>query len=169
MKIDIKDLKEPVTSFKFEETSEQLGFDSKEIALTGTVKCEVEIHNLEYRFRVIGKIKATVAFDCGRCLKGFKTKLNPEFDLVYVKDGADKEGEIKRDEVDELVLEGDILDLDEDVRQTLLLELPLSPACKESCKGLCSYCGADLNKKKCKCKGPVKNNPFSQIKLKGGK
>ena len=169
LKINIKDLIDPVTEVVFEETAEELGFDKKEITLVGPVKCEAEIFNLEFRFRVKGKLAATIDLECGRCLKKIKQKLQPKFDLVYVKDGVNEEGELEGAEVDELVLEGNSLDLDEDVRQTLLLELPMAPVCKESCKGLCSSCGADLNKKKCDCKGPVKNNPFSQIKLKGEK
>ena len=30
----------------------------------------------------------------------------------------------------------------------------MNPLCKEECKGLCPVCGADLNKKKCRCKRP---------------
>ncbi len=169
LKINIKDLAGPVTEVAFEEAAKELGFSGKELVIEGLVECRATIYNLGFRFRVKGELTATIVLECSRCLKTIKKKLQPEFDLVYVKDGVNEEGELGPAEVDELVLEGDILDLDEDMRQTILLELPMNPVCKESCKGLCSYCGADLNKKKCNCKGPVKNNPFGQIKLKGEK
>ena len=46
------------------------------------------------------------------------------------------------------------IDLTEMVRQELILHFPLIPLCSKSCKGLCSSCGKNLNKAKCKCKKP---------------
>lgn len=31
------------------------------------------------------------------------------------------------------------------VREYLLIEMPISPTCKEDCKGLCTFCGENLN------------------------
>ena len=44
-----------------------------------------------------------------------------------------------------------VVDLADDVRQTVLLAVPLKLLCKEECKGLCPRCGADLNKESCTC------------------
>ena len=46
------------------------------------------------------------------------------------------------------------VDISGDVRDELLIELPMNPLCKEACKGLCPVCGTDLNKKRCRCKMP---------------
>ena len=43
-------------------------------------------------------------------------------------------------------------DLTDDIRETLLLSMPIRIKCKEDCKGLCCSCGANLNKEKCSCK-----------------
>jgi hypothetical protein len=45
---------------------------------------------------------------------------------------------------DGYLLDGDLLDLEPAVRDALVLELPLSPLCDESCPGLCSRCGVRL-------------------------
>jgi uncharacterized protein len=44
-----------------------------------------------------------------------------------------------------------MIDLADDVRQTVVLAVPLKLLCKEECKGLCPRCGADLNKELCIC------------------
>ena len=49
-------------------------------------------------------------------------------------------------------------DLTDDIRETLLLSMPIRIKCKEDCKGLCCSCGANLNTEKCSCR-----------KAKGGK
>jgi len=47
------------------------------------------------------------------------------------------------DEVSHLV--GDMLDLEPVVRDGLVLALPLSPLCREDCRGLCAGCGVALD------------------------
>lgn len=47
------------------------------------------------------------------------------------------------------------LDLDELVREDILLALPLSFLCKEDCKGLCIMCGCNQNTEPCSCKKPI--------------
>jgi uncharacterized protein len=51
--------------------------------------------------------------------------------------------------------DGRTLDLGEGVRETLLVELPMAPHCREDCKGLCPHCGANLNNGPCACGDPA--------------
>ncbi len=43
------------------------------------------------------------------------------------------------------------IDMDEDLRQEIILNLPMRVLCGGQCKGICSKCGINLNEKKCKC------------------
>ncbi|MBM3211747.1 DUF177 domain-containing protein, partial [Candidatus Poribacteria bacterium] len=47
---------------------------------------------------------------------------------------------------------GDCIELSDDFRESLLLELPIRILCSENCKGLCPKCGQNLNDGKCDCK-----------------
>ncbi|MEG1778901.1 MAG: DUF177 domain-containing protein, partial [Oscillospiraceae bacterium] len=53
-----------------------------------------------------------------------------------------------------IVLDDGILDLDELATSDIILELPIKNICSKGCKGLCPYCGANLNEKSCNCKAP---------------
>lgn len=44
------------------------------------------------------------------------------------------------------------VELDEDIRQEVILSLPQRILCREDCRGICHVCGADLNKETCHCK-----------------
>ena len=44
------------------------------------------------------------------------------------------------------------VELDEDIRQEVLLNLPPRVLCKEDCQGICPGCGADLNNEQCTCR-----------------
>ena len=84
---------------------------------------------------------------CGRCLEEFKGKLcAPEICLFY----------------EELV--GAELDISGDIRDALVLEIPINCICRDDCAGLCHICGGNLNKKKCNCKEPEdEDSPWSKL------
>jgi len=43
------------------------------------------------------------------------------------------------------------IDITEDIRETVLLAIPIKLLCKHDCKGLCPHCGANLNVESCTC------------------
>lgn len=45
--------------------------------------------------------------------------------------------------------------IDELIREDILLSLPTKILCRDDCEGLCPYCGTDLNKSKCNCQKPI--------------
>jgi len=49
------------------------------------------------------------------------------------------------------VFEGDEIDLLPEIGEQVALTVPLKPLCSETCKGLCPFCGADLNTTACGC------------------
>jgi uncharacterized protein len=45
----------------------------------------------------------------------------------------------------------DSVDVSEELREDILISLPVKFVCDEECAGLCLVCGENLNKKKCAC------------------
>ncbi|MBP1582465.1 MAG: DUF177 domain-containing protein [Victivallales bacterium] len=66
---------------------------------------------------------------------------------------------------------GKPLDLTDDVREDILLSLPLKFLCQEDCRGLCPHCGQNLNEGTCSCQEldqeisaeEQEENPWSQL------
>lgn len=92
-----------------------------------------------------GNLTSEIEHICGRCLKKINEKVDVPFHLIY--DTAGKE------EIDTLP----------DLRETLLLEHPLSFVCSESCKGLCPHCGIDLNQEKCECASKFHSQSLQEL------
>ena len=44
-------------------------------------------------------------------------------------------------EDDELMMDGDIMDLEPPIRDAIVLDLPINPLCSDDCPGLCPECG----------------------------
>jgi uncharacterized protein len=57
-----------------------------------------------------------------------------------------------------------VIDLADDVRQTLLLAFPLKNVCREECRGLCSRCGKNLNEGSCDCKETLVDGRWDKLK-----
>jgi uncharacterized protein len=153
-------LNEGQNEFTVKESPEELGLDQKDYKIKGKVNAEVSVNNFVHRLEVNGNVKADVLLECSRCLKEFVYKINANYDLIYSRGIELKQGEIKKEEFDEFALVGDCLDLSEDIRQTVLLEIPLKPVCKETCKGIESK----GNKIQIEEEGSGKIMPFSNLK-----
>lgn len=66
-------------------------------------------------------------------------------------------------------LEGDVLpppgavDLLDVLRESVWLSWNQVAVCSETCKGLCSRCGEDLNRGACRCSGVDDDHPFAAL------
>ncbi len=47
---------------------------------------------------------------------------------------------------------GNEIDLGDEIRDELLLAMPINPLCQEGCRGLCEVCGGNRNLSACDCK-----------------
>ena len=104
---------------------------------------------------VLGDLKTSAELMCDRCLEPTVAELSLHIEeeyypLVDISTGRSIELYIDR-EVETMIDESHIVDLQEVLRQDLLLALPMHPICHPRCAGLCRHCGQDLNKGACGC------------------
>ena len=81
--------------------------------------------------------------ECVRCLTEFAQLLHTTFSELYAFDQR------STTETGLILPEDGNIDLEPLVREYLLIEFPISPLCREECKGLCSFCGQNLNEELC--------------------
>jgi uncharacterized protein len=113
-------------------------------------------------YRVIGTVRTKLELECGRCLEAFPLPIDAAFELRYVPQShdaaAEAEREITEDDLTTAFYSEGMLDLVDLMREQCQLALPMKPLCAQSCRGLCSVCGANLNRTDCDCK-PVWEDP----------
>jgi uncharacterized protein len=93
---------------------------------------------------------------CARCVEPVAVPLTGEFDLLFRPENADAEaGEraITEDETEIGYYGKSGLELEDVVREQVLLSLPGRTLCTPDCKGLCAHCGQNLNVMQCGCAG----------------
>jgi uncharacterized protein len=99
-------------------------FDGRQIVVRGTV-CTIGV------------------YACSRCLTPVSVERREDLTERYVSETDDSN--------DAVLYDGDYIDLQEAVRETLILSEPLRVLCRPDCKGLCPHCGANLNDGPCGC------------------
>jgi uncharacterized protein len=107
---------------------------------------------------VNGHVDTRAKVECDRCLKPIELPVNADFSLEYIT-GADyassQAAELTEAQMSVSVFDGEAIDVDEIVKEQILLTVPTRMLCREDCKGICPQCGADRNTGECSC---VTNN-----------
>jgi uncharacterized protein len=114
--------------------------------------CEIE--RSDFRTNIVGRIAAQLDIDCTRCLVPVNVPLEFAFDVEFVDAahfGSSGEHEIDAKDLSTDALLSEQLDLNNLIREQILLNLPEQVFCNEDCKGLCEICGTNRNSKDCNC------------------
>jgi uncharacterized protein len=117
----------------------------------------VKIRFLKFGDRVLveGEAEMTASLSCSRCLVEYSYPLHVSFRDEYlpeVKDAKGGEHRLSGNELDVGYYINDEIDIEDIIKEQMLLVIPIKRLCKDACKGLCPECGQNLNTGSCKCK-----------------
>jgi uncharacterized protein len=101
-----------------------------------------------------GHLKTQMKIACDRCLESAVLPVEADFSLVYRPASASPEHSevvLHGTEVEIDFYEGEGLELDDVLREQVLLLLPMQRVCREDCKGICPVCGQNRNLVECLC------------------
>jgi uncharacterized protein len=105
--------------------------------------------------RIRGRYAVEMRAQCDRCLGAARFPLAASFDLFYrpMREIArEEEVEIDEGETEIGFYEGDGLELEDILREQVLLALPMQRVCSDQCKGICPVCGRNRNENACDCR-----------------
>ena len=154
MRIELDKLEQKGNRFAHVYEPEEIVLDEEYARLTSRAEVSGRVSRSGREVRLRGRINAGAEVDCGRCLKTVAIPVETEFDVTYVPVEDYKSSEVAELQEEDLrlsVFDGETIDLDELVREQVLLALPARALCGEECKGLCPTCGADRNSNPCAC------------------
>ncbi|MFH1144475.1 MAG: DUF177 domain-containing protein [Candidatus Eisenbacteria bacterium] len=119
-----------------------------EAEFLGPVEIELELIRADEQLQVRGTARVSTRQRCARCLEPVERPLTTGLEIV-----ARRRSERDGDEPAEgLILhDGEQIQLANEVRELILLSIPLAPVCRAECRGLCPQCGANLNAGPCAC------------------
>ncbi len=143
----------------FNNVGEKLSFDyeldlsSMEINTVYPFAAPVKVCGSVYNRAGVVQLEATADFvysaPCDRCAQPTAVDLSIPVEHCLVTS-------LNNEDNDELILIDDFrFNLDELITEDILLDLPTRHLCKEDCKGVCQYCGKNLNHDSCSCSAPL--------------
>jgi len=107
------------------------------------LELEVQLEGVAEGVLVTATVTGPLAGECARCLEPFTAALRVRFQELFVPAESGQDSEADAEDIYRLDGSG-LLDLEPALRDAVVLELPLSPLCEESCPGLCAECGVRL-------------------------
>jgi len=174
MFIKIKDLE--LRKLEFDETvapgALDLGEDLKlKVPMRASGRAELVKENRGARLvvediRLVGKLSAQVESRCARCLEPVENTVTEEFDLIFRPQGIDARGDeasISRAETETGYYQGEGLQLEDALKEQVLLALPAKQVCSQDCKGFCPHCGRNLNTESCDCAGAASDPRWTAL------
>ncbi|MDH3329401.1 MAG: DUF177 domain-containing protein [Desulfobulbaceae bacterium] len=122
----------------------------------------------ESKIEVRGKLKASLLLACDRCLEDYTYKIDAPIQLIFEVNDPEHHWRVQdldggEVDIDTVLLDEPKIDVGDILRQQLFLALPEKQLCRQTCAGLCSVCGANLNQGSCSCAREEKSSPFSVL------
>ena len=135
MKVLVNAIPPEGLSVKGELNSAKLNLDTKQINFLSPINTECFLTKVKGDLFARCRLTARVKETCSRCLAEFDMDIKKDVDLHY-----ELKGELS-------------IDLDDNLKDEIILDYPMKILCGKDCKGLCLRCGGNLNEGPCGCKG----------------
>jgi len=145
MKLDVKNLALGAVG---ETDNLEINLDDYKISddlIATSIKGKIKLTRLEDSILTEISGGAALKVPCDRCLIDFELDIPFDVTREYFFGGYREDGE------ELLVSKHFEVEVEEPMREEIILAIPVKKLCREGCRGLCAHCGADLNEGKCKC------------------
>jgi uncharacterized protein len=160
MKIQVGGLSEGLHTYSFTISPGDLGLPPE---FNQDVSVEAELEKSGGEFLLRARVSNGATWECDRCVAQFSRPASSEYQMYYISQGADA---ARYDPVELQALPAGVtvIDITDDVRQTVLLSVPLKRVCREDCRGLCPHCGKNLNEGPCGCVPTLVDGRWDKLK-----
>jgi uncharacterized protein len=146
---------------RFDETFEpgQIDFSGEDLEASSPLRATGVAEMLpqsDGEVRIQGRYSVEIKAQCDRCLGEARFPLDAGFDLYYrpasVIGTDEEEVEIDEGQAEIGFYEGNGLELEDILREQVLLALPMQRVCTEDCPGICPVCGKNRKETPCDCR-----------------
>jgi uncharacterized protein len=154
MRIELENLEGSKGDFAHVYQPEELNPVDERVSLTAPAAVNGKVRLSGNQVFVNGHVEARAQVECDRCLKPVELPVNADFTLEYISDSdyeTARAVELTEAEMSVSVFDGEAIDVDEIVKEQILLAVPTRMLCREDCKGICPECGIDRNTGECNC------------------
>ncbi len=156
--------------FKVDVPAGQIDFDNKvkqSSALHAEGTAQILNESLG-EIRMLGDLQVNAEGSCDRCAEAATYSIENHFDLVYLPSeeaNAGGEAEVEEAGIEVGYYDGNGIELNDVLREVVLLALPMQLVCDEDCRGICPSCGQNRNQADCGCQPTIADDRWSKLKM----
>src|SRR5215213_461091 len=154
MRIELVNLEHGRRDFAHVYQPDELGSLDDRVSLAEPANVTGKVRLAGAEVFVNGHIETRAQVECDRCLQRVELPVSADFSLQYIT-GSEYESsqaaELTEDALSVSVFDGEAIDVDEIVKEQILLAVPTRMLCRDDCKGICPECGMDRNTGECSC------------------
>ena len=154
MQIDLRELADGQSHLTYEIQAPSVGLTPADLTVEGPLTLRLSLDRRGDEIWIRGKVQLVAHEECSRCLVEFSERLELEFEVFCAKVRNPNVASSRAADEEDGGLhfhDGRVLIIDEEIREAVILGIPMKPLCKESCAGLCPRCGEDRNQGPCRC------------------
>ncbi len=167
MRIEFEKLEENDGRFSQEYAPDQLIFEESELQLTAPVTVRGQSRRKKGEVELRGELHTKASTPCSRCLKPVEFPIDIRFAERFVPAVSwrnEEQHELQQEDLNIAVFDGEGIELEDLVREEILLAAPDHALCREDCKGLCPTCGADRNLENCECESKQIDSRWGKLR-----
>ncbi|CAB4919244.1 unannotated protein [freshwater metagenome] len=128
------------------ELLEKVGVELIAVQVGEIIEVDARLESVTEGVLLSAQIYAVATGECIRCLDPVEIEIDKRIQELYL---YEQKPERKKhapvvddlDIEDELLMDGDFMDLEVPIRDSICLSLPNNPLCSDDCLGLCPECG----------------------------
>ena len=115
--------------------AEPLGVGAISVVTGSIIDVSARFESVHEGILATGEVDADAEGQCSRCLDPIKLVVEVDFQELFAYSGTEE---------DEFLVQDDQIDLEQVIRDAVVLSLPFQPVCSADCLGLCPECGVKL-------------------------
>ena len=131
------------------QVSENFGINLISVPAGETIEVDARLESVTEGILLSADVYAVAKGECIRCLDPVEIVIERKIQELYNYEPTNERGKKKKNEPeiddldieDELMMQGQIMDLETPIRDAVVLSLPINPLCNQDCLGLCPECG----------------------------
>src|SRR5258706_11832283 len=118
---------------------EHLGLELIRVPVGAELTLRLRMESVSEGVLVSVEVHAQLEGECGRCLRAISDTLDVSYQELYAYEHSTTDDTTDEDEVGRM--QGDLIDLEPELRDAVVLALPNHPLCRADCPCLCPECG----------------------------
>ena len=138
IKINIGSLNDGSQTLDIQSDEKELGLN--EGFLKEPLQVKLELFKTHHQLDIKADISGVIFLECDRCLDKFEKKFNTSFEIIFVQQ-THREEAFSEEEIRTYSPHMKSIDLTTDIKEAVILTVPMKKLPDEKPDGSCSWCG----------------------------